>query len=166
VTGKYAPVGISNFAGSPVGATLDIGFLHWEPGPAFSQLMDLDWLLNYERSLRMFQKTLPYATAPTAANAKSCPGWMNGVCYNNQFCYPLLQFVKRMAKAPTIGIFSFDNATAGSVSTRSTANATTGDWAGAFASISEVGAGYFSGGAAPPANAATMLYHYTADTGL
>lgn len=157
VTGKYAPVGIGNFAGSPVGATIDIGFLHWEPGPLFSQLMDIDWLTNYERSMRCYSKSYPFGSQAGGANFAAAASFYasNTASANAPVIFP-----KRMAKAPTVAIYNASSGVINSVyrATDGTAVAVTGT-----AYVSDAGflqiQGTFTVG--------TMyLAQWTADTGL
>lgn len=109
VTGKYAPIGISNFAASPVGATIDIAVLHWEPGPLFSQLMDLDWQTNYDRCLRAFAKSWGYAEAVGTATYAGCgTGYVPAA--NQAAGYGTMFFPKRMVKTPTVTMYSVLNA--------------------------------------------------------
>lgn len=138
-------------------------FVQHEVGSDCSPLIDVDWQTNYDRCLRFYQKSLAYATAPTAAGAKTAAGFVNsvwGAGNAGAWGFPVLS--KPLARTPTVTLFSYDNGTVGSISSRTTAGAVGGDVAVTASLVNEKGGGYLPG--APPASSAVAIYHYSVDT--
>jgi hypothetical protein len=149
-------VGQSNFAASPVNSTFDIAFVQHEPGPKCTQLMDLDFVTNYDRCLRYFAKSYEYATKPGTAIgngskfiiAQNSTNW----AYNNAM------FHKPLAKSPTMTFWAEDgtgnsatSVAGGNLGIANNSANSKGLYAIAFSAARSIGE--------------TWSIHYTADTG-
>ena len=109
-TGAWAPIGMSNFAAT-AGATFDLAFIQWEPGPNCTQLIDKPFSQNLDECQRYFNTNYPAGIKPgatstggylqyTPANADPWGSWL---------------FPKRMAKTPTVIIYSPNTGAANNV---------------------------------------------------
>jgi hypothetical protein len=115
-TAAWIPVGISNFAASPVNSTFDLAFLQHESGPNCTTLNDqgCDFFSNLTKSQRYFFKTHNYAVkpgnpdsgnaGPTWYNTNGTSGWIG--------TYP---FKVTMAKTPTVTCYNWNTGAANSL---------------------------------------------------
>lgn len=151
--------GMSNFAASPVNSTFDIAFLHHEPGPLCSTLIDKPFTQNLDECLRYYQKSYDYDVALGTANAV---GYLQGVQQTTTAIAGAFRFFKPMAKIPTVTCYNMQT---GGVNGIRLAGI---DYA--VSSINSPGksgfVGMITGSAMPAPTAGSMLaFHYTADTG-
>src|SRR5262245_9897272 len=94
--------GQGNFFGSAVNSTFDIAFVHHEPGPVCSQLMDLPFDQNLWACQRYLQKSYAAGTrAGTVVDAGSTSFY-----YAAGTVLPGFPFQKRMARVPTVTPYS------------------------------------------------------------
>ena len=103
--------GMSNFAAT-LNATFDIAFVQHEPGPLCSTLIDKPFSQNYDECLRYYAKSYGYTVAPGATGYPAAatffaPATTNA---NGPVIWP-----KRMAKAPTVAIYSPNSGAANTV---------------------------------------------------
>jgi hypothetical protein len=141
----------------PINSTVDFGFIQHSPG-SNSDLMDLDFVTNYDRCLRCYAKSYPYGTAIGAASSYSgAVGsfFTTSATQANGFA----PFPKRMAKTPTVTLY---NATTGAVNSINNSGGIS--YAGSTAT--NIGDGGFLTVASSGLTAGQECYfHYTADTG-
>lgn len=151
--------GMSNFASNPVGSTFDIAFVQHEPGPLCTPPNDKPFDQNLEECLRYYQKSYDYTLKPGVASA------INGttqafVGSGMPTIVPGAVLPKRMAKVPTIVVFSSNDGTMNAVYdfTSSGNRAVSATYAGEAAIVQAS-----LTAAAPVGN--LIRYHWTADTG-
>jgi len=154
----WAPAGIDNFAAN-ASATFDLAFVQHEPGAVCTTPQDLDFLANYSRCVRYYQKSYNYATVPGTATATGNVR-ANPIAnfYPNNIYVP---FNPRMAKTPTLVAYS---------TTSGAANTVRDETAGADKTVTgtqSLGDAGFAGLAISSPNAAQWQcsFQWIADTG-
>jgi hypothetical protein len=98
--------GMSNFAASPVNSTFDIAFVHHEPGPVCSTLIDKPFSGangNLDECLRYYCKSYPYTVRAGSVNSL---GTVSASMPASQNVWCPVRFMKTMAKAPTVATYS------------------------------------------------------------
>jgi hypothetical protein len=163
-TALLAP-GQGNFAASPVGATFDIAFVQWEPGPDCSGLIDKPFGQNLDECLRYYCKSYSYATKAGTVNA---PGAIAGGATQQLGGYRAsVRYAKPMAKTPTVTIYCYGTGAANTFTyevipyngNASSANAV-------VSTVIGVGDQGFNGVTGTTAPGTGQWYaHYIADTG-
>ena len=159
-TAGFGAVGQDNFLATN-GSYFDIAFVQHEPGPVCSTLMDKPFSQNYDECLRYYFKTYSYAVAlGSVTYAGANGGFYSSVAgaANGHGVY-----AKRMAKIPTITLYSPASGTKNAVTRGS-------DAVNVAASpvVSMVGDSAFmqiSSSAAAIPLGSNILSHYSADTG-
>jgi hypothetical protein len=100
--------GMDNFLAKPVGNNLVLSFIQHESGSQCSSLLDKPFVQNYDECLRYFSRSYDYGVAVGTNLANSyfsllCPGTV-------QYFLGWVPFPKRMAKVPTVTIYSYTGA--------------------------------------------------------
>jgi hypothetical protein len=154
----FGAPGADNFLSNAVNSTIDIAAVQHEPGSQCSTLQDKSFLQNFDECQRYFQKTYDYATAVNSAvNPGMVGGTSIGVAMNIR---PGITFVKRMARQPTLTIYSSSGGAANTAY-----NLTAGAPNTAITSTGNVGeAGYALNASAAPAGSSVWQWHHVADT--
>ena len=149
--------GMSNWAGSPVNSTFQIGMIQHEPGVC-STLMDKPFTQNYDECLRYYSKSYDYSTAVGVANSIGIKAFMAHTAVAS--AYGPLSFSKPMAKLPTVTLYDHNSGAANSVMDN-------GGIHHAGASVANLGSTGFCSINFTTATTAGMpvYFHYAADAG-
>jgi hypothetical protein len=153
--------GCGNF-GANAGATFDIAFLQWEPGPYCNQLVDKDFATNLLDCERYFTKTWDMGTAVGTATDAGSLG--NSIPLGSNWQPANVRFPVTMVKVPTVTIYGRNVApminTIGYVMGTGSSKAVTG-----VAGTSTQGYSYFSIASPLPTVTDWGIWHHTADVG-
>lgn len=107
-----AAPGGDNWCNSPINSQVYIGFVQHQPGPyCETTLIDKPFQQNYDECCRYYQKSLNYPFRPGAAasNIFAFRGWSPGSVGANPTYRTISVFPKRMAKPPTVTLYSPTN---------------------------------------------------------
>lgn len=157
-TGNFqGAVGQDNFFAKPNGSAFHVAFVQHEPGSGCTSLMDCPWQQNYDDCLRYYSKSYPYATATGTVTFAGAIG--NFIVAGAPAAFGGLQWPKRMAKTPSIGIYNPQTGAA-NVAYDGTSGTS---FSVSVASVSETGLLQLSGSGMTAFH--PLQIHYAADTG-